>query len=199
VALGDPYATPAQLETRLGRADDGRYTNALAAATNHVNGFCRRQFNKTTTAAARTFEVVDACTAIVDDFHTVTDLVIKTDDNDDATFETTWVAADYELEPFGGVVDGETGWPFYWVKAVGSKRFPTSSRRKAVLQVTAQWGWAAVPPLVVEATLDEAEAIIAKEQGMVVAEAIDGYSTTYGRTLSPRSKVARYVMPGGFA
>src|SRR6266498_2005458 len=51
-----------------------------------------------------------------------------------------------------GVVDGEPGWPQWEIHDVGGRTFPTRSRRPPI-QVSAQWGWNAVPAPVHEAAL----------------------------------------------
>lgn len=159
MALGDSYATVAELKTRMGitvSTGDSQLAEALSASSRGVEKCCGRQFNKTTTAAARVY-YPDVCgQTVVDDFHTITDLAIKTDQGDDGTFETTWTTSDYQLEPLNGVVDGESGWPFYRITAIGGRLFPSAGKR-APLQVTAQWGWTAVPARVKEATLMGAE------------------------------------------
>lgn len=169
MALGDSYATLAELKTRLGgvtgTGEDAALNNALSVASRGIEKVCHRQFNQTTTASARSYNyaahtvglgVLSKSLAFVDDFHTTTGLVVKTDDGDDGSFSTTWVAADRQLEPLDGIVDGETGWPFWRLRAVDSRLFPMRLRR-APLQVTAQWGWAAVPAGIKEACLLVAE------------------------------------------
>ncbi|HEX6969857.1 MAG TPA: hypothetical protein VF174_13755, partial [Micromonosporaceae bacterium] len=94
---------------------------------------------------------------LVDDFHTTTDLVVATDTGDDGTYATAWAASDYELEPVNGMVSGQSDWPYYRIRAVGSHDFPQCGRRRNTVQVTAQWGWAAVPGPVKEACLIVAE------------------------------------------
>ncbi|HEX6968106.1 MAG TPA: hypothetical protein VF174_04730 [Micromonosporaceae bacterium] len=159
MALGDPYATRDELKARMDitdTADDDRLDDALAAASREIEAWCDRQFNKATVASARVFRPLSRWTVLVDDFHTTTDLVVATDTGDDGTYATTWTAADYELEPVNGVVSGQSGWPYYRIRAVGSHEFPCGRRRHTV-RVTAQWGWAAVPGPVKEACLIVAE------------------------------------------
>ena len=78
-------------------------------------------------------------------------LVIATDGGDTGTYSTTWTTADYVLEPFDGVDAGMTGFPYRTVRAVESLTFPTGGYRARV-QVTALWGWTAVPDSVTLAT-----------------------------------------------
>lgn len=155
MALGDSYATLAELKAYLSvsdSVDDDELTDALASVSREIDHACGRQFNKTTTAAARTFRPDSRRVAYVDDLHTTTDLAIKTDPGDTGTYSVTWAAADYQLEPLNGIVDGESGWPYYRIRAVRSLLFPACGQR-AGLQVTAQWGWNAVPAPVKQACL----------------------------------------------
>jgi hypothetical protein len=199
MSLGDSYGTVAELEIRLGQADDGRYAAALAAASRDAERYCGRQFNNVVIAAARTFQPRNRHVLLVDDFHTTTDLVIETDTGDDGTYETTWTAADYLLWPPGGLRDGVPGWPYERVTAVESLEFPCGNARPSV-QVTAQWGWAAVPAAVKDAVLAAAEARLAKQAAPVVGESLDGYSVQFARmgSDSPFYNLNRYrrVVPG---
>lgn len=164
MALGDAYATLAELKARLGitdTADDARLTAALNTASRGIDHCCGRQFNDAGTASARVFVADTLNRADVDDFHSITGLIIATDTGNDGTYETVWAASDYELYPLGGVVEGETGWPYWQIRAVGSRQFPAGtpgrpawrSLERAPVQVTARWGWAAVPAPIKEATL----------------------------------------------
>lgn len=151
MALNDPYATRAELETRLrGEFETSAAFNtvelddALATASRGIESVCQRQFNKVTSATARLF-YPDTCGRVeVSDFHTTTGLLVDVDDAGDGTYSTSWVAADYELHPLDGIVDDQPGWPFNEILAVGSREFSLTYRR-APIRVTAQWGWAAVP------------------------------------------------------
>lgn len=179
MALGDSYASVPQLELRLGKTDDGSFTDKLATASRHVERFCARQFNNTTTATARLYRPVDVELVVVDDLHTITDLEIAVDHDDDGTFETIWSASDYQLEPPGGVVDGEPGWPYWVLRAIGDRRWPCM--RRVPVRVTAQWGWAAVPPAVVETTLAVAEASVSTDSAGAGSVSIGRLSVTYDR------------------
>lgn len=163
MALGDSYATTAELKARVNETTstyDTALGEALSAVSRAIESFCGRQFNKTTTAAARDYYPDYYNRTDIDDFHTITDLVIATDLSNDGTYETTWLTTDYQLEPLNGIVDGVSGWPYRRIRAVGVQRFPcVLSTARAPLRVTAQWGWTAVPAPVKEACL-----ILAEEQ-----------------------------------
>lgn len=160
MALGDSYATLAELKVRLagvtGSADDAALTNALAVASRGIEKTCNRQFNQTTSASARIYYPCSSWLAEVDDFYTTSGLIVAIDAGDAGTYPTTLTSADYQLEPLNGVVDGESGWPFWKIRAMSGQLWPTTARR-APLQVTAKWGWTAVPAGVKEACLAVAE------------------------------------------
>jgi hypothetical protein len=166
MALGDSYATLAELRSRVGitdvtnTAEDTKLTAALAVASRGIEKACHRQFNVAASATARIYYPTGDWKTYVDDISTTTDLAIKTDSAGDGTYATTWSAADYQLEPLNGIVDAESGWPFYMIRCVGSRRFPcVSATSIAPLQVTAKWGWAAVPAPVKEGALILAEEV----------------------------------------
>lgn len=161
MALGDTYISDDELIEYLGTpgsANDDMIAAANRAAAESINMHCARDFNQTTEATARVYLADDYCQVDVDDFHTVTDLVVKTDDDNTGTYETTWtITTDFVLEPYDGVVNGRTGFPFWRIRAVGDRRFPPVIGRPQV-QVTAQWGWAEIP-----ASVKQANRIVAAE------------------------------------
>lgn len=158
--LGDDYATTAELksEFRITDADDDfELAAALSAASTWVTTYCDRDFNQAAAASARIFYPANCQVVNLDDVATTTSLVVKTDEGDDGTYETTWTASDYQLEPLNQMANGLTGWPYTRLRAVGSYRFPTA--KVAPVQVTAIWGWPSVPAPVRKATLLYAAAL----------------------------------------
>ena len=124
---------------------------AINAASRSIDQHCRRRFFADSSATARVFrsEGWDLC--YVDDISTTTGLVVKTDTSDSGTFDTTWAASDYELAPINGVSSAGEAWPYEALRAVESRRFPWG--RRSTVEVTAVWGWPAVPVSVTEACL----------------------------------------------
>jgi hypothetical protein len=154
MALGDPYATLPELKNRSDipaddDLDDSQMTAALAAASREIDRWCHRQFNDAGAASPRAYRAV-GCLVLVDDFHTTDGLTINADATASGTYDQAWMPADYQLEPLNGVVDGVPGWPYCRIVGL-SHRLPTSHR--PLVQVTARWGWAQVPPDVKEACL----------------------------------------------
>jgi hypothetical protein len=178
MALGDSYASLLEVKARLGIGDtteDTQLTAVLAVASRGIEQCCNRQFNDAGSASARVFHIDHPRLAIVDDFHTTDGLIVATDAAGAGAFGTTWNTTDYELAPLGGIVDGVPGWPYWRIRGI-DRYFPCASRR-ASLQVTARWGWAAVPAPVKEATLILAEDIFKLKSAPF---GVSGYSE-YGR------------------
>ena len=164
MTLGANYATLAEIRTRVGITDaantthDSELTAALDSASRGIEKVCNRQFNDAGSATARVFYPDNDRFATIDDFISLTS--VKTDPGNTGTYSETWAAADYQSEPLNGVVDGETGWPFWHLRAVLNRRFPcVYYDQRAPLEVTARWGWSAVPAPVKQGCLILAEEI----------------------------------------
>lgn len=159
MALGDPYATLALLKTRLGITDtndDVALTNALAVATLNIEGVCGRQFNDAGSATARVYYPDSLTQVTVDDFSTTSGLIVAADFSNAGLYATIIAAANYQLEPLNGIIDGTPGWPYYRIRAIQTW-FPiwytSIGDPRTSIQITARWGWATVPANVVEACL----------------------------------------------
>lgn len=159
MALGANYVTLAQLKVRLGditdTEDDVLFTAAVDAATEGINHACGRDFQQAAAVTARTYRPTGAILVITHDLFTTTGLVVKTDEDDDGTFETTLDSSAFELEPTDGIVNGQEGWPWWKIRLVDGTLFPRGHRSS--VQVTAQWGWAAVPDAITNAAYVLAE------------------------------------------
>jgi hypothetical protein len=137
--------------------DDVVLEAALAASCRSVEAWCRRSFSTDIAATARTYHGTDSWTLDIDDFQSTVGLIVKSDAGDNGTYDQTWtITRDYICYPLNGYVSGQTGWPFYTIQATGSRYFPRSglgSGMRPRIQVTALWGWAAVPEAVTLATM----------------------------------------------
>lgn len=164
------YITADELRAFVGAVSstiEPMLAEACQSASAEVDAYCGRTFRTGTEAAARRYRVVAPTYLIIDDAWDVES--VATDTTDDGTFDTTWSANDYELEPINGVVGGVPGWPATKLSAVGSLYFPVNDVRTTV-EVTAKWGWAALPDPVRMATLLlAAETLKAREAPFGVA------------------------------
>jgi len=142
------YITASNLASWLnisGTSDDARLALAVTAASRAVEKHCSQVFTLGSGTAARTYTAASPWSVNVDPIAATSGLVVKTDTGNVGTYDTTWtVTTDYILEPAGGIVDGVEGWPYTEIEAVGGLMFPTWGNRPRV-QVTATWGWPAVP------------------------------------------------------
>lgn len=153
MAWAPDYAEVAELAAtlRIGDAnDDVELGLAISAASRAIDRFCDRQFGKTDSTEARTFEAKPSrkhglYLFEIDDLMTTTGLVV--------TVSGASVAASgYELRP---VDNDKRGWP--WTKlAVASATSPTLGSGPPTVTVTARWGWTAVPATIKAATLLQA-------------------------------------------
>lgn len=157
MALGDAYVTAAEIRSHSEIPDtssDGDLTLVASAVSRLIERWCGRTFNDAGSATARVFEPLAADIVIVDDFSTTTGLVVKHDDLLDDTYATTITSANYTLSPRNGVIDGQTGHPYRRIMTTNGYLFTVSAGRPTV-QITARWGWAAVPADVKRACLIE--------------------------------------------
>ena len=153
------YATLSELKAYLGITDtasDTQLTDSLVTASRGIDHFCGRRFFADVAATARIFVPRDRHVVKTDDFQSTSGLIIQADTGDDGTFASTLASTDYELEPFNNLNDGEPGWPYYRITYLTST-WPIWNNRRGVVQVTAKWGWSAVPGPVKQACVYLAE------------------------------------------
>lgn len=149
------YSTFEEVSTRLGgqltAAHEAFIEGKITVASRAIDSWCGQSFAPDANATARVFRPRASTWCRTDPFWTTSGLVVKTDSGDDGNYATAWTAADYDLESFGGDMAQMWGAPYDTLRAVGSYRFPMTHRRLRSVQVTAKWGWAAVPAVVAEA------------------------------------------------
>lgn len=146
--------TTAELARHLGipdSADDDRLEVAAAAASNAIVRYCGRSFATTASgsASARVYRPKKPTLCITDDFWTTSGLIVKVDETDAGTYGTTLTLnTDFIVEPLNGIEDGVSV-PYRRIRAT-SWQFSTCATFPSV-QVTAAWGWSAVPDEVKQA------------------------------------------------
>lgn len=133
---------------------DSDIDSAINAASRLVDAYCQRRFYLDASASARQFTSTERRLVRFDDAADVTELA--TDEDGDGTYETVWVASDFRLEPLNAAAKSEP-WTRARVTQDGDHVFPFTV---AAVRVTAQWGWPAVPDLVVEATRIQASRLL---------------------------------------
>lgn len=136
--------------------DDANLLIACTAASRAIDHHCGRQFGVLETAAARYYEArphrrLGRWVVVIDDLMTTTDLVIKSDDGSGAFATTLTLNTDVRLYPWNAAADNR---PWTMLVAGLGATLPWDLRE---IEVTAKWGWTAVPDVVSQAALIQAE------------------------------------------
>lgn len=160
MAITNGYCTQNELKGFVGiptsdSEDDNLLDDAVNAASRQIDAYCGRVFYGDANATARKYFATDQYRLQVEDFYTTAGLVVKYDDNDDGTFETTVSATDYQTLPINSVAGGIVTTPFYIIELIASSanQWPIDySSNRATVEITAKWGWSAVPEQIRQAT-----------------------------------------------
>jgi hypothetical protein len=161
MAITNGYCTLAEVKSAAritDSTDDVLLENCVEAASRRIDGYTGRFFYQKT--ATVSFYLTD--TNIIGPISyniyklPISDLVsittLKTDDNGDGTFETTWTApSDYRLEPLNTVLQDR---PYRSIIATGAKAWPVIiDPPMPGIQINGVFGWPAIPDDVREAAL----------------------------------------------
>jgi hypothetical protein len=193
VPLTNAYCTLPQVKRTLGISDtldDDLIELNINAASRQIDGHCGRRFWQDGTVQDRQFWADDPSCLYVSgmdgDISTVTGLVVKTDDDGDGTFETTLtIATDFILLP-ANAADRTPVWPYEEIRLVGNYSFPRLSNGRPGVQVTAKFGWPAVPDDVEEACIRQAAQLYEAKNAVLGAVALgETAGMRVGRGMNP--------------
>ncbi len=165
MAITNGYATRNQIKAalRIGTADtidDDLIDNCAGAASRLIDGYCNRQFWSVGSATTRVYAAEDEFYCNIDDI-AGTAITLRTSGATDGVFDVTWSPTDWQLEPLNGRLDG-LQWAYDKIRAVGDYLFPTVNANygsQALVELTAVFGWPAVPEPVTQATIIQASRI----------------------------------------
>jgi len=184
MAISNGYCTLADVKASLrisDTVDDALIEMAVESASRLIDTYCARTFYNMGTAT-RYFSAQDAYYCPINDIQSVTTL--KTAVNSNGSFDVTWAAEDFQLEPLNGFADGVT-MPYTGLRALWKYLFPTIGEN-ALVQVTGVWGWASVPISVKQATVIQASRIFKRNDSPLgVAGFGDMGVLRVGRSLDP--------------
>lgn len=191
MTLTNAYVALADLKAELGisdTTDDAALELAAEAASRQVDDYTGRRFWVDDSVVARTYLPDDPYCLIVDDISTTTGLVVKVDDDDTGSYETTltvntdfvvWppnAAAEYPVRPYTEL---------HIVRSRSSYVWPTNVDAPSV-QVTAKFGWPAVPDQVAKACMVQAIQLFKAKDAVFGALAMgDGTSLRVKASLNP--------------
>jgi hypothetical protein len=181
MAVGDGYCTLVELKERVSiddNVDDLQIISAIGASSRWIDEHCQRSFNQTT-SQARVLDAEDYRTLCLGGFGDLVSVAtLKTDDNLDGVFETTWAASDYQLLPIVAPTRPDPH-PYTSIRSTGTRFFPLAScaGRLGLIEVTGVWGWPAVPDAVHEACLIQSARVF-KRRGS--PEGVTGWQSEFG-------------------
>jgi len=161
MAITNGYVAIDELATELGISDtlsDAKFELAISAASRQIDSYCQRFFYQDASVVARTYHPDDYLSLEVDDISTTTGLIVKVDTDDDGTFETTLtITTNFILTPTNAADEWPVR-PYTGIRIVdtGLSAFPMYSSGRPSVEVTAKFGWPAVPEDVKKACLIQA-------------------------------------------
>lgn len=150
----DGYCTLAEVKAALritDSADDVLLENEIESASRRVDGYCGRFFYQTSSTAVPVYPRDLFLVNMPADLPT-TSVLIKMDNDGDGVYEVTLTqGVDYILQPTNAVIRSR---PYRNARMVGNQTFPQFVQPSfPTVQITAVWGWAAIPDDVRAATI----------------------------------------------
>lgn len=177
MTITNGYCTLQELKNELGitdTADDSMLEIAVSAASRQIDGHCGQRFWQDGSVVARVYEVEDQWELCVDPISTTTGLIVKIDTDASGTYETTLtINTDFYLEPSNAAAEYPVR-PYTEIcinRNTGSYYFPTGYEAPTV-QVTAKFGWPAVPDDVKKACLIQATQLFKAKDALFGAIAL---------------------------
>lgn len=184
------YCTADQLANELGAEagpDLDKFERAINAASRLIDKHCGDRFWQDTAVATREFYSEDTrCCYIPEGISTTSGLVVKIDPSDDGTWSTTLtLSTGFILKP-NNSADEIPVEPYREIVVVNSDGgyFNPSVYGRANVQVTAKFGWPAVPDDVTEACLIQAASLMkgtSSPGGILELSGFDGIGQRLGR------------------
>lgn len=154
MVINDAYASSIQYRAVVGMTDTGKDSEILIdlkAISRYIDGKLFRFFTKDATAVARIYIPAESTLAIWVDDLAVVPTAVKLDTGGNGLFAITLATADYELLPLNANRGPEPR-PYTRIGMTPWGKYSSFSAGERV-QVTAQFGWPAVPDAIQRATI----------------------------------------------
>jgi hypothetical protein len=128
MAIVNGYCTLVELKSGLtsgmGTSQDSVIERVVTAVSREIDKHCRRWFYGI--SGTRYYTPVDYAKLDIDDVGTSGSITLKTDEDGDRTYETTWASTDYDLWPYNAAPymeihvtpQGNYAWPVKVAKSV---------------------------------------------------------------------------------
>lgn len=196
MSITNGYCTLAEIRGWTGVADtsftgdDTRLEESVESASRYIDDLCGRRFYTTTNDETRYYTASDPNLLTnldgLDDIYSITTL--KTDEDDDRTYETTWAVTDYDLAPYNAALDGK---PYTRIDVAGDYEFPTHAKG---VQIVGKFGWGTAPKVVKRATLILAAFLLKQKDVPLGMQASSGTGQIY---IDPRiSRMIEQMLRG---
>ena len=134
MTITNGYCTLAEFRAKLAfsaanTASDSQLEQIVEASSRWIDRYCNRRFYGA--AETRYYTAQEVGELDIDDLTSVS--ALKTDEDGDGTFETTWQASDYILWPFNAALDAK---PYTRIEISenGNETFPVAIRRGVLVQ-----------------------------------------------------------------
>lgn len=154
MAIQDGYTTLATLKAYLkidDSVEDTMLEDIVEASSRSIDQIANRHFYAEATATARTFQPVGNVRVFTDDISSLTGLILKTNPDSNGVYQTTLtINTAYIAEPTNALTKDR---PITYLTIVGGTAFSLPVNFRPQVEVTARWGWPAVPNDIEQATL----------------------------------------------
>ena len=187
MTITNGYALLTDIKARLGSgldrsAPDEMLEHCVEAASRYIDGVTGRRFYLDGSASARLFVPNGSPMLFVDDIGATSGLVVKTDDDLDGDGDTTITATDYQLSPVNAIGQGRPATAIRYATC-----WPVARSGWASIEVTARWGWPAVPTDIKEACLIAAARLFAQRNAPtgILGASLEGMPTQVLGTDAP--------------
>jgi len=138
--------------------DDAAIEAVITAVSRSIDNICWQRFYTTAANETRYFTADFAGWLRLPE-RIISVNTLKTDNDNDRTYESTWTVTDYDLMPYNASLDGE---PYRWIETTpnGDYSFPTGVKKG--VEISGKFGWSSAPTPVVEACLLASHRIMAR-------------------------------------
>ena len=140
------YITLANLKTYLkidDSVEDALLESIIESASRSIDRIANRRFYLDAAATARTYQNATYWRCQTDDIGSLTGLIVKTNPDTTGTYQLTLTqGTDYIVEPTTAVAKSR---PYTTITIVGPQAFSLPTTLRPQVEVTAKWGWPAVP------------------------------------------------------
>ena len=138
--------------------DDSDIESVITAISRSIDNICGQRFFTTSADETRYFSAEWRDWLRLPE-RIVSINTLKTDNDNDRTYENEWTTSDYDLMPFNATLDGE---PFRWIEITpnGNYSFPKGIAKG--VEIDGKFGWSSVPIPVLEACLLASHRLMAR-------------------------------------